>query len=122
MSRDPFISKAFPHTVLKMLSARISWTDFFFEKHFFQGLGAFFTTEKPLNWAPFFYTKKLILYFFSKAIIAFAFNAKSFAIAILFFFSFYFFIFFLLLLVTFSGCTSKKLFNQRFVISYQKSV
>ena len=29
----------------------------FFEKHFFQGLGAFFTTEKPLIWAPFFATK-----------------------------------------------------------------
>ena len=49
--------KNFPHTVLKILSAQISWTDIFFEKHFFHGLGAFFTTEKPLIWAPFFPTK-----------------------------------------------------------------
>ena len=30
---------------------------FFFEQHFFQVLRAFFMTEKPLIWAPFFPTK-----------------------------------------------------------------
>ena len=38
---------------------------FFFEKHCFQGLGAFFTTKKPLIWAPFF-PQKIILYFFQR--------------------------------------------------------
>ena len=50
-------------------------------------------------------------------IIAFAFNAKSFAIAIL---AFLFFIFFLL--ITFSGRTAKTFFSQRFIINYQESV
>ena len=49
-----FIFKKFLHIVLKILSAQISWSDYFFEKYFFQGLAAFFTTEKPLIWAPFF--------------------------------------------------------------------
>ena len=50
-------------------------------------------------------------------LIAFAFNAKSFAIAILVFFFLFFF-----LLVNFSGHTANKLFHQRFMISYQESV
>ena len=46
---------------------------------------------------------------------AFAFNEKSFVIAILVFFFFFSF-------VTFSGRTTKKLLNKRFMISYRKSV
>ena len=56
-SENHLFKKKIPHAALKILSAQISWTDFFFEKHFFQGLGAFFMTEKPLIWAPFFPTK-----------------------------------------------------------------
>ena len=57
-----------------------------------------------------------LMYIRQILVLAFAFNAKSFAIAILVF------IFLLFLLVTFSGWTAKKLFSQRFMISYQKSV
>ena len=37
---------------------------FFFEKIFFQGLGAFFVTAKPLIWASFFSTKNKFYSFF----------------------------------------------------------
>ena len=37
---------------------------FFFEKFFFQGLGAFFTTAARLIWASFFSTKKYCILFF----------------------------------------------------------
>ena len=52
-------------------------------------------------------------------VIAFAFNAKSFAIAFPVFFGF-FFVFFLL--VTFSGRAVKSFFSRRLMISYQESV
>ena len=42
---------------------------FFFKKYFFQGLGTFFTTKKPLTWMSFFFHQNLILYFFTKMII-----------------------------------------------------
>ena len=48
------------HIVLKILSAQISWKDFFFQKRcVFQGLGALFRGEKTLIWLLFlnwFYT------------------------------------------------------------------
>ena len=50
-----------------------------------------------------------------RLLVAFAFNAKSFAIAILVFFLFF-------LLATFSGRSAEKLFGQRFLICYQESV
>ena len=55
-----------PHTVLKIISAQISWKNFFFEKTFFQGLGVFFTTAKSLITASFFSTKKNIFILFFK--------------------------------------------------------
>ena len=55
----------FLHPVLKILSTQISWRVFFFEKNFFSGLGAFFTTEKALIWTPFFPTNKF--YTFSQS-------------------------------------------------------
>ena len=61
-SQDPFIFKKFPYTVLKIISAQIRWKNFFFEKFFFQGLGAFFS--KPLTWASFFSTQNLFYIFF----------------------------------------------------------
>ena len=48
-------------------------------------------------------------------VIAFAFNAESFAIAILVFFLFF-------LLVTFSWRSAEKLFSKRFLVSYQENV
>ena len=36
---------------MKIISVHISWKDVFFGKYFFQGLGAFFVTIKPLIWA-----------------------------------------------------------------------
>ena len=55
--RGPFIQKKFPHTVLKIISAQITWINFYFENIFFQGVGTFFATAKPLIWASFFPTK-----------------------------------------------------------------
>ena len=52
----PIYLRKIPHTVLKMISAQISWKKFFFEKFFFQGLGAFFGTARPLIWASVFST------------------------------------------------------------------
>ena len=43
---------------------QISWKKFFFEKNFFQGLGAFFVIAKPLIWASFFSTQNLFYNFF----------------------------------------------------------
>ena len=58
----PYISgstyfKKFLHTMLKIFSAQISWKDCFFKKYFFQWLGAFFKTAKPLILASFLFTK-----------------------------------------------------------------
>ena len=56
-SRDPSTFKKFLQTILKVLSVQISLKDISFEKNFFLRFGAFFTTAKPLIWAPFFSTK-----------------------------------------------------------------
>ena len=50
-------------TVLINLFAQINWIDFFFQKYFFNDVGFFFKTEKPLIWVSFF-AKKMIFYFF----------------------------------------------------------
>ena len=42
-------------------TTQISWNQFFFEKYFFQGPGAFFAAAIPLIWALFF-SKKNFLY------------------------------------------------------------
>ena len=68
ISRDPFISKKFPHIVFKIVSAQISWTDFFFEKQFFSRTWSFFQDWKTNNLGVTFFHKKLILYFSSKVI------------------------------------------------------
>ena len=62
-SPNHFIFERFPPTVLKILSAQISFKDTFF-LNFFQGLGAFYTNAKPLIWMLYFCTKYLILHFF----------------------------------------------------------
>ena len=60
----PIYLKKIPHTVLKIISAQISWKKFFFEKKLFQGLGAFFVIAKPLTWVSFFSTKYKFYTFF----------------------------------------------------------
>ena len=50
-------------TVLINLFAQINWIDFFSQKYFFNAVGFFFKTEKPLIWVSFF-AKKMIFYFF----------------------------------------------------------
>ena len=46
------------HTVLKiLLSAQISWKNFFSKKCFFPGIGAFFTSRKTLIWVSLFCIK-----------------------------------------------------------------
>ena len=58
--------KKFPQTVLKILSAQICWTYLFFENFLFSRTWSFFTTEKPLIWAPFFPQKINFVYAFSQ--------------------------------------------------------
>ena len=53
----PISLKIVPHTLLKIISAQISWKNFFFENKLFQGLGAFFASAKSLILVLFFSTK-----------------------------------------------------------------
>ena len=48
ISRDPFLFKKIPRTILKALSAKISWKHSFFTKTFFQRPVVFLTYAKPL--------------------------------------------------------------------------
>ena len=48
ISRNIYFKKSSAHHFEDLIC-----TIFFFEKHFFQGIGGFFTTEKPVIWAPF---------------------------------------------------------------------
>ena len=57
------------HTVLKILSAQISWTDFFFRKNFFSRSWSYLHDWKTTKLGAIFSHKKLISYFFSKTII-----------------------------------------------------
>ena len=55
-SRDLFILKIFPHTILNILPLQISWR-IFFQKNPFHWSGAFFTIPKSLTCASFFAQK-----------------------------------------------------------------
>ena len=59
------IKRTFPRMVLKIISAKISWKNFFFfSKKFFSRSWIFFPDCKTTVWASFFLKKKLVLYFF----------------------------------------------------------
>ena len=61
-----FISKKILHTVLKIISAQISWKIFFFEKKFFSSTWNFFHDCKTSDLGLIFFHKKITLYFFFK--------------------------------------------------------
>ena len=65
ISRDPFISKKFPRTVLKIVSVQISWTDFF-SKSIFLRTWSFFHDWKTTNLGTISFHKKIILYFLQR--------------------------------------------------------
>ena len=67
MSWDPFIIKN--HFV--GLICRTIWKDFFFEKIFFQGLGAFLTAANRLILASFISTKNNFMLFFQRGLFDF---------------------------------------------------
>ena len=63
ISRPIYFLKISAHCFLDLICTN-KLDDFFLKKFFFQGLGAFFTTAKPLNWASFFSTKNNFILFF----------------------------------------------------------
>ena len=71
ISQDPFIFKKFPHIVLNILSAQISWKDFFWKHIFFKDLELFHNWKITNLGVIFFHKKLLILYFFSRVVIKF---------------------------------------------------
>ena len=64
----PIYLKKIRRSALKIISAQISWKNFF-SKIFFQGLEAFYTNAKPLIWTSFFPPKKIDFILFSSVII-----------------------------------------------------
>ena len=56
ISRPSYLKKISAHRFVDLICTN-KLEEFFFKKNFFQGLGAFFTTAKPLIWASFFPTK-----------------------------------------------------------------
>ena len=67
ISRTIYLKK-FPHNVLKVISAKMCWKNFFFEKTFFKDL-EYFSRLQNHCLGLIFYHNKLILYFFSSVII-----------------------------------------------------
>ena len=65
--------KNIPDNILKIIAAQKSWKNFFFEKVFFERLGAFSATDLDLI----FCHKKLILYFFQVWLFSFSIILKT---------------------------------------------
>ena len=68
ISRPVYFKKVSAHRFVGLICTN-KLEGFFFEKKFFQGLGAFFTTATILIWGAILFHKKIILYFFSRVII-----------------------------------------------------
>ena len=64
----PTYFKKISYSVLKIISAHVSWKKIFWKKIFFPRLGAFLVTGKPLIWATFFSRENLFYIFFSTVI------------------------------------------------------
>ena len=57
ISRPIYLKKISAHRFVGLICTNKLKEFFFFEKNFFQGLGPFLTTAKPLIWASFFSIK-----------------------------------------------------------------
>ena len=70
ISRNIHFKKMFGHRFEDLICTN-KLDRYFFENHFFQRLGVFSTTEKPLIWAPFFPTKNYFYTFVQRWLFTF---------------------------------------------------
>ena len=78
ISRDSSISKKFPYTLLKILYAQISWTNYFFSENIlFKDLELFSQLKKALIWTSFFSTKNQCYNFFQRSLFKFLYAIKN---------------------------------------------